>query len=77
MCTHFLTFIAGKINFHESADVTTADMASSMWFIFDMLIKSMAIKLEQEKLLGSVDQPTSIKCANIGFKQISQPCLSA
>jgi hypothetical protein len=54
MCTHFLTFIAGKINFDESADVTTADMASSMWFIFDMLIKSMAIKLHQEQQLGAV-----------------------
>jgi hypothetical protein len=57
MCTHFLTFIAGKMNFDESADITIADMASSMWFVFDILIKSMAIKLDQEQQLGtSFDQ---------------------
>jgi hypothetical protein len=39
----------------EHKDVTTADLASIMWFLFDVIIKSMTLRLHYDGLLGSRD----------------------
>ncbi|KAL6048775.1 Dedicator of cytokinesis protein 6 [Balamuthia mandrillaris] len=55
LSTQLLTLIAGK-NMREHADVSTKDLASVVWFVFEVVIKSMVTKLQHEGQLGSPDR---------------------